>query len=169
MVVNKKLILASASQRRKILLKQIGLSFDVAESNASEDFDVGKTVADNVQDIARRKAESVSATFNNNFIIGADTVVVLSGKIMTKPKDENDARQMLSELSANTHEVFTGFVILDRPSDKFVSTFERTKVTFRALSPNEINEYVRSGSPMDKAGAYGIQDDYGAVFVERID
>ncbi len=169
MVVKKKLVLASASQRRKVLLKQIGLKFEVVESNIPEVFDSNKSVQDNIQDIAYKKAKSVSLSFSDAFIIGADTVVVFDDEVLTKPKDENEARQMLRKLSENTHDVFTGFALLDLPSGKSTSAFEKTRVTFRKISPHEIDEYIRTGSPMDKAGAYGIQDDYGAVFVERIE
>ena len=169
MVVRKKVVLASASQRRKVLLKQIGLSFDVVESNIAEIFDPRKSVQDNVQYIAYQKAASVASSFDNAIIIGADTVVVLGSEILTKPKDADDARRMLMNLSGNVHEVFTGLTLLDCPSNKSLSTFEMTKVKFRTLSSGEIDEYIQSGSPMDKAGAYGIQDDYGAVFVERVE
>ena len=169
MVVKKKIVLASSSQRRRILLKQIGLTFDVVESNIAEVFDEQKSVQENVQQLAYQKAESVASSIENAIVIGADTVVVLDRKVLGKPKDANDARRMLMNLSGKTHEVYTGFCLLDRPTNKTVSDVEITKVKFRLLGDKEIDDYIKSGSPMDKAGAYGIQDDYGAVFVERIE
>jgi len=93
----------------------------------------------------------------------------LEGEILGKPKDFEEAVSMLSKLSGRTHRVFTGFSILDKPSNTYKTEHEITNVTFRTIERDEIEEYVRGGSPMDKAGAYGIQDDYGAVFVERIE
>ena len=169
MIVKKQLVLASRSPRRQLLLKQIGINFDIRESGVAEDFDEQKTPAENVQRIAFDKASSVARQYHNAIIIGADTVVVLNGKIFGKPVNEQDACSILQTLSGQTHQVYTGFTLFDRPSNQFVSSVETTDVTFRKLSKEEILEYIRSGAPMDKAGAYGIQDDYGAVFVERIE
>ena len=169
MVVPKRIILASASRRRQILLKQIGLTFEVRESDIAEEFEDGKSIPENVKDLAIRKARAVVRPSDDAIIIGADTVVLLDNEVLTKPSDESDAREMLAKLSGRIHEVYTGFALLDRPTGKSVSAVETTKVTFRKLTGREIDEYVASGSPMDKAGAYGIQDDYGAVFVERIE
>jgi len=95
--------------------------------------------------------------------------VLLDGHILGKPVDRRDAARMLSTLSGRTHEVYTGFYLLEKPAGIGVSDHEITRVTFRKLDAGEIDRYVNSGSPMDKAGAYGIQDDYGAIFVERIE
>ena len=168
MVIKKKIILASRSPRRQYLLKQIGLSFEVKESGIAEDFDNIKAPIDYVKILSQEKAFKVGADVENAFIIGADTIVVLDGIILGKPSDYTDAVRMLNLLSGRTHKVFTGFTILDKPSNKYISDFEETDVTFRVLKLNEIDEYVKSGSPMDKAGSYGIQDDYGAVFVKSI-
>jgi len=102
-------------------------------------------------------------------VIGADTIVVLKKRILGKPSSPKEARQMLRLLSGRTHTVFTGFAIVDVRSGAARVDHEETKVTFRKIGSREIADYVDSGSPMDKAGAYGIQDDFGAVFVERID
>lgn len=168
MVVKKPIVLASQSPRRQSLLRQIGLRFDVRESGVDEEFHTQKTPVENVQIIAFRKAASVAQHVSNAIVIGADTTVVLDGTIFGKPVDHDDAAKMLKALSGRTHQVHTGFVLYDRPSNQALSSVETTDVTFRTLSENEILEYVDSGSPMDKAGAYGIQDDYGAVFVQRI-
>ncbi len=169
MKIKKKLVLASRSPRRQLLLHQIGLDFEVRESGVDEDFGHITRPVDHVTILSRRKASEVAKSINDGFVIGADTIVVLDGDILGKPKDSDDAISMLSKLSGRTHKVYTGFTILDRPSDEFLTDYEVTDVTFRVVGLDEIVEYVKSGSPMDKAGAYGIQDDYGAVFVERID
>ena len=169
MVLVKKLILASRSPRRQRLLRQLGLDFEVRESDIPEEFDPAKTPEENVILLSRQKASAIAPLYDNAILIGADTVVVLDGQMLGKPNDQPDAVRMLRMLSGRTHRVFTGFTLLDRPSGDQVSASEMTSVTFRPLAMDEITDYVRSGSPMDKAGAYGIQDDYGAVFVERIE
>ncbi len=169
MNINKPLVLASASVRRQQLLRQIGLQFQVLETGIDETFDSSKGVNENVEWIAYEKARNAGENIQNGIIIGADTVVVLGNDILGKPKSFDEAVEMLSRLSGQTHLVYTGFCLIDKPSNLFVSAHEITKVTFRRLEAIEIEEYVKAGSPMDKAGAYGIQDDYGAVFVERIE
>lgn len=169
MRITKRIILASASPRRQLLLRQIGLTFDVAPSGVSEELEVTIPPREYVKILAERKARSVAAGIKDGIVIGADTIVVYESKLLGKPRNADDAAAMLQMLSGKMHEVFTGFALVDRPSDKSVSGAEMTKVKFRTLSSQEIDEYVASGSPMDKAGAYGIQDDYGAVFVERVE
>ena len=169
MVVKKKIILASRSFRRQHLLRQIGLQFDVRESHVEEEFDLSKTPEENVQILAIKKATEVAKSIDDGIIIGADTIVVLDNKIFGKPSNFNHACEMLKTLSGRTHEVYTGFALVNRPLDISISGYEVTKVKFRDLTDDEIIEYVKSGSPMDKAGAYGIQDDYGAVFVEKVE
>ena len=169
MRISKKLILASRSPRRQILLRQIGLEFEVRESGIIEEFDSRKSLEENVKILSERKARAVARPDDNAIIIGADTIVALGSEILGKPKDEREASHMLATLSSRTHEVCTGFSLLDLPSSMTTSSFEVTKVTFRTLSADEIREYVKNGSPMDKAGGYGIQDDYGAVFVEKVE
>nr|HPI37597.1 Maf family protein [Ignavibacteriaceae bacterium] len=100
--------------------------------------------------------------------ITADTIVVYKNKVLNKPVDENDAYKMLSFLSNKTHTVYTGFCIFNSVNNKLINDFEKTDITFRKLGKDEIWDYIKSGSPMDKAGAYGIQDDYGAVFIKKI-
>lgn len=167
--MGKRIILASASPRRRRLLGQIGLTFTVDESNIPEDTAAYPSPREIVLGLARRKAEEVAARHDDALVIGADTIVVLEGRILGKPADAADAAGMLATLSGRTHEVFTGFCVVETPGGRSVADFERTRVTFRALGREEIDAYVRSGSPLDKAGAYGIQDDLGAVFVERIE
>ena len=162
------IILASRSPRRIHLLRQIGITFSVQESGVEEKLQEGATPESIVRDLSLAKALSVAANLDAGIVIGADTIVVIDGKILGKPSTEEEATAMLSALSGRTHSVFTGFALVDVETGRTHVDFEKTEVTFRPISRKEIEEYVASGSPMDKAGAYGIQDDYGAVFVERI-
>lgn len=165
----KPIVLASQSPRRIALLKQIGLHPDVIPSRISEEFDPLMTAAENTKRLALEKAQEVGRGLENALVVGADTMVVLADQVLAKPTDPEDAIRMLELLSGRRHVVHTGFALLDRPSDRYVVDVESTIVTFRNLPRSEIEEYVATGSPMDKAGAYGIQDDYGAVFVSRIE
>ncbi len=165
----KKFILASRSPRRAHLLRQIGMNFSVRESAIDEIIDETKSPAENVKQLSLQKASAVASHFRSGIVIGSDTIVVLGREILGKPETKKEAVAMLHQLSGRTHTVFTGFALVDAQSKRSFADFEKTKVTFRDLGAKEIREYVRSGSPLDKAGAYGIQDDYGAVFVERID
>lgn len=164
-----KLILASSSPRRKKLLKQVGLSFVVRPSNVVERFRATESPAQNAKRIALEKALSVRDALRSGMIVGVDTIVVLGKEILGKPRDKADARRMLRMLSGKTHIVYTGFAIVDGRTGRQYAGVEKTAVTFRKLRADEIRRYVASGAPMDKAGAYGIQDDYGAVFVEKVD
>jgi septum formation protein len=168
MEIKKKIILASASPRRKLLFTQTGFDYEIVPSDFEEFFDSNISAQENAIVLSKLKAIEVAKRFQNAFVVGADTIVVLNGDIMGKPTDGNDAVSMLKKLSGREHTVYTAFTIVDRPSNKFISEIETTTVKFRELEEEEIYSYVKSGSPMDKAGAYGIQDDYGALFVERI-
>ena len=162
-----RLVLASASPRRKSLLTEMGLDFDVIPSAADETVDPGTPPEDLVQTLAARKALSVLEKAGEDAIVlGADTVVSLGGEIFGKPKDLADARRMITSLSGTTHEVYTG-VCLCRGKES-VSAPVCTKVTFSPISEHEIDTYLSSFSPLDKAGAYGIQD-AGGLFVSRIE
>ena len=123
---------------------------------------------EHVMILAERKARDVSFRVPGGIIIGADTVVVHDDDIINKPLDREDAIRILHRLSGEFHEVYTGYSLIEVPSRRTVTKYERTEVWFRKLDTDEIVRYVDSGSPMDKAGAYGIQDDFGAVFVSRI-
>jgi septum formation protein len=166
--INKQVVLASASPRRQHLLKQIGINFIVHPSGVDENVLDSGSPEEYVVKLSKLKALDVSKNYKDAIIIAADTIVVLGDEIINKPSDEIEARKMLKKLSGRTHRVYTGFTILDSSTGRSVSDFEVTEVTFRELDDDEICEYVASGSPLDKAGAYGIQDDYGAVFVEKI-
>jgi len=164
----KPLILASQSPRRKKLLKQIGMEFRVIPSRAAEIFSSHQSPGENAQRIALEKVTDVAARLRKGIVIGADTIVVLDHHVLGKPKSKDDAKRMLRLLSGREHSVFTGFALKDVESGKYTAGVEETKVRFRKLSEKEIADYVNSGSPMDKAGSYGIQDDFGAVFIERV-
>ena len=169
MRLTKPLVLASRSPRRISLLKQIGMVAEIVPCDIDEEFDAGSTPADNASRLALLKARTVAGNIHDATVVGADTIVAIDGQMLGKPVDTDDARRMLRLLSDRTHTVYTGIALVDRPSDRFITDVEETRVTFRSLPEDEIAEYVAGGSPMDKAGAYGIQDDYGAVFVTRIE
>jgi len=161
------IILASASPRRAELLDLAGIKFRVVPADICEDPLTGECAADHVMRLSREKAQAVAAQCEGSLFIGADTVVVLDGAIMGKPVDEQQAYHMLSSLSGRTHEVITGFTLVNKESGYCHSQSVRTEVTFRSLNEEEIYQYIASGCPMDKAGAYAIQG--GAVhFVSTI-
>ncbi len=165
----KQLVLASQSPRRIHLLRQLGIDAEVAPSRVDEVFRTNETPEANVMRLALDKARDVAGRYTDAIVVGADTTVVLGSLLLAKPSGAAEAKQMLGMLSGRTHTVFTGIALVDRPSGKFVVDCAATQVTFREITEDEIDEYVAGGSPFDKAGAYGIQDDYGAVFVTRID
>jgi septum formation protein len=121
-----------------------------------------------VMSLSGKKARAAANKIPEGIIAAADTIVYLGGRILNKPKDPADAFRMLNLLSGSTHQVFTGFTLLQVPGNKTIQECEVTDVTFRKLELEEIEEYVQSGAPFDKAGAYGIQDDLSALFVEKI-
>lgn len=167
-----KLVLASKSPRRKKLLTQLGLIFQILPSN-SEEIITSNVPSDIVEDLSLQKAEVVAKNLPHSLIIGADTIVVFEDEVLGKPEDRDDAFSTLSKLSGAMHKVYTGvsLVLTDKEAKiiKKHSFYEETKVWFSSLSSFEIKSYIETGSPMDKAGAYGIQDDWGSVFVERIE
>lgn len=165
----KRLVLASQSPRRIRLLRQLGIDPDVMPSQLEEVFRSNETPEVNVMRLALEKARDVAGRYGDAIVVGADTTVVLDSRWLGKPADASEAREMLGMLSGRTHTVYTGIALIDRPSDRFIVDVEATKVTFRKLAMQEIEEYVAGGSPFDKAGGYGIQDNYGAVFVTSIE
>jgi septum formation protein len=162
------IFLASASPRRKKLLKQIGLRFKTFSVDLNEEFSDGEHPVKTVKRLASDKLSLAKEKVKDGIIITADTIVVLNGKILGKPKDKKDAVRMLKMLSGKTHSVYTGYAVFNSINGKLVLSHRRTAVTFRKLTDKEIVDYVAGGSPLDKAGSYGIQDDYGAVFVKEI-
>lgn len=164
----KKIILASASPRRRRLMKQIGLAFQVIPGNADEDEIVSQDPLVNIQAIALRKARDVADNMEDAIVIGADTQVIMDEEILGKPVDKADAARMLAKLNGRTHKVITGVALVNTATGFAETWVETTLVTFRMLSDDEISEYVDTGEPMGKAGAYGIQG-RAAAFVERIE
>lgn len=165
-------ILASGSPRRKELLELMGLDFEVMVSDADEDI-VRKDMIPElyVQELALLKATATAKGVlknKNAIIISADTVVTLDGKILGKPIDENDAYNMLKSLSGREHSVYTGYCVMRISDGKAVCSRARTRVRFKNLTDEKIRAYIKSGEPMDKAGAYGIQG-LGSLLTDGID
>lgn len=167
-ILGRKYILASRSDRRKKLLKQVGLDFKVKESYAEELQLSGYHPLKMVRYNSRNKSRIVAGEYNNEIVIGADTIVVLGKKILGKPENEKEAVKFLKMLSNKEHVVYTGFNIIDTKYGKEIFNYERTVVKFRKLSGDEIIYYVKNHKPFDKAGSYGIQDDFGCLFIEKI-
>lgn len=164
-----KIILASASPRRKELLQQLNLKFDILVSH-KEEIITQTEPCEVVTELACQKAEEVTKQISEDaVVIGADTIVVYQGKIMGKPKDSDDAFYMLSQLQGNTHEVYTGVSIWEKSDNRWKHSefYEKTQVTFYPMTHNEIEYYIKLGEPMDKAGAYGIQG-AGAAYIKEI-
>ncbi|ELC8371679.1 Maf-like protein [Clostridium perfringens] len=165
-----KVILASKSPRRVEILEKIVKEFEVVQSNFDENtIDFKGDVENYVKDLSRNKAIEVSKRLNEpSIVIAADTVVFQNGKVLEKPKSEEDAFSMLSSLSGNTHKVYSGICLINTYDDTVVTDCDCTEVKFSELNPRQIRNYINSGEPMDKAGAYGIQG-LGGAFVERIE
>ena len=164
----KTIILASASPRRKELLKKINLKFEVDASDCKEDINPGLVPEELVRQLSIKKAKSVAARHKNAIIIAADTIGVMGDKILGKPHPENEVRKMLRTISGKSHLVITGFSILDTATNKIVTRTVKTKVYIKQLTDREIDAYVKTGEPLDKAGAYAIQG-LGAIIVEKIE
>lgn len=161
------IILASQSPRRRQLLEQIGLDhFIVRPARGEEVMDPALSPAQLVEELSRQKAREVAgASDPGDLVIAADTVVAIDGRVLGKPHDREEACAMLSALSGREHTVYTGVTVCR--DDRMLTQHEATQVRFRPLSPREIQAYVDSGEPMDKAGAYGVQE-LGALLVEGI-
>jgi len=160
-------ILASKSPRRSELLTRMGVDFVVAPAEGDESVDAALTPAEAVAEISARKAQAVcAAAQTGQIVIACDTVVALDGKIFGKPTDRADAAAMLRALSGRTHEVFSGLTVCTATHTETVC--ERTAVKFRELDDREIEAYLQTGEPFDKAGAYGIQG-VGALLISAID
>lgn len=165
----KKIVLASSSPRRKELLEQVGVDFEVLVSDKEETSFQSKP-GDIVKELALVKANHVAEMLlESAVIIGADTMVAIDGSILGKPKDKKDARRMLQMLQGNTHQVYTGVAIILKDEKNFMkyAFVEMTSVTMYSMTEDEIEYYVSTGEPMDKAGAYGIQGK-SAIYVKEI-
>ncbi len=167
MLKDTKLILASGSPRRAELLRSAGIDFTVRVADLDEKLLPNELPRDYVVRLSREKAQAVTSEIGDGeVVLGADTTVVILNEIAGKPTDDNDARRMLKLLSGKWHEVLTGVSLVS--DGKVMSDVALTRVKFTKLSDEEIDWYVASGEPMDKAGAYGIQG-YASRFVERIE
>lgn len=163
--MNKKLILASQSPRRRELISLLNLPFQVVPAVAKEIFDDHLSIEDNLKNVAINKAEEVLEKYPDATVIGGDTIVVYENEILQKPTDENDAKNMLEKLSGNTHEVWTAVSM--RSSEHAEDIIVKSEVTFYDINDDEIKKYIASGEPMDKAGSYDI-DGYGALFIKEV-
>lgn len=162
-----KIVLASSSPRRKQLLKQMGLKFDIITSNIEENIPQGLEIERIPEELAYNKAIDVASRVKQPaIIIGADTVVIKDG-ILGKPKDKEEARQMLYRLQGQTHRVITGLALVNQQTGEVQKGYEKTLVEMAPLTIREIEYYVKTGEPMDKAGGYGIQGLAG-IFISGI-
>jgi septum formation protein len=164
----KRIVLASASPRRKELLGQIGLRFEVEPSNFDEEITPGSEPHEMAKRLSLGKARAATINHRKALIIAADTFVVLGDMILGKPRTNAEAREMLRALNGQAHSVITGFTILDTETGKVLSKSVETRVHMRKLSLKEIDSYVRSKEPLGKAGGYAIQG-LGAVLIEKIE
>ncbi|MFH0778357.1 MAG: Maf family protein [Candidatus Eisenbacteria bacterium] len=162
-----RVVLASESPRRRELLRMIGIRFEAVVPRVKEELAGEMEPSAVVVELALKKALAAKDQFPDAVVIGADTLVVLDGKVLGKPVDATEAYSMLRTLSGRTHTVYTGTALVDCPTGLCESGFERSLVTMRDLSDDEIARYIATGEPMDKAGGYGIQG-FGGVFITHI-
>jgi septum formation protein len=167
MVKDRRLILASASPRRREMLELFGLNFEVMPVEVDEKVLAGEDAGAFVRRISRSKAKAAAQKAKEGFVLAADTVVVIDGRILGKPRDAAEAREMLELLSGRTHQVFTGFCLFEVPGGARFEDVACTDVTIRKLTSDEIAGYISSGEPFDKAGGYAIQG-LGAFMVRSI-
>jgi len=167
MISMPKLVLASASPRRAEILRNIGWPFEAIVANADESRHAGEDAPTYVKRVARLKAEAVAQLTPGMTVVGADTVVVVDGEILAKPRDAEDARRMLRQLQGRWHEVLTGLAVFNGRATEPRVAHQVTEVEFASMSEEEIDWYISSGEPMDKAGAYAIQG-RGAMFIDEI-
>lgn len=164
----RKIILASASPRRSEILGLTGLKFSVDVSEYEEDMELGLKPHQLARFLSSEKAKTIAAKYPDALVIAADTFIVFRGNLLGKPHTEEEARRMLILLNGRSHSVITGFTIIDTKTKKKLSRSVETKVYFRKMTEQEIESYVRTGEPLDKAGSYAIQG-IGAVIVKKIE
>jgi len=164
----KKIILASQSPRRKQLLEQIGLKFEIDPGNYEEDMTLKMEPNKLAEFLSLGKAKDVAGRHKDSIIISADTIVAVDNEVFGKPKTPEKAKYMLRKLSDRPHSVITGFTIIDTKTNKQISKSIETKVYFKNLSEQEIDSYIATGEPLDKGGGYAIQGK-AALFVEKIE
>lgn len=162
-----KIVLASGSPRRKELLHSLGLPFEVRVSNVDESFDPKLEPSRIVEDLSYKKATHIANAVPEGLVIGSDTIVVIDGQVLGKPKSPDEAISMLTMISGRTHTVYTGVGLIDAASGQSRVEHRSTEVSIKSLSLEQIRSYVSTGEPMDKAGSYAIQG-IGATLVEKI-
>ena len=168
MIPKDKLILASGSPRRKEILTAVNWPFEAVAANIDESRRDSEEALTYVKRLAETKARAVATRFSSGLVLGADTVVVVDGEILGQPREPNEARRMLKLLSGKWHEVLTGVFLMRAPNGQAVIDHEITRVRFAELSAAEIDWYVATGEPLDKAGAYAIQGQAG-LFIKEIE
>lgn len=161
------MILASKSPRRKEILENIGFNLKI-KSEEVEEISDKLEITEKIMEIAYKKVEAVAYKFPDEYVVGADTIVELNGEIIGKPKDEKEAFKILKNLSGKTHNVITAYSFINKSKNILIQDYSITKVFFKDLSDEMINWYISTKEPMDKAGAYGIQEK-GSIFVEKIE
>jgi len=161
------LILASHSPRRRELLKLIGHPFTCCTTTVDETPAEDESPGVHVTRLSELKAVTAGRTLDRGIVIGCDTVVVLNGEILGKPRSRDEALDMLMNLQGRTHTVYSGFALYDVPTGRLMSDYETTQVTMRSITEDIFLRYIETGEPLDKAGAYGIQG-YGAVLISSI-
>lgn len=162
-----RLILASSSPRRKILLEQLGVQFEIVTSSISEKVDKNLIPEEVAKSLAYQKAYDVASKMNSGLILGLDTIVVIDNNILGKPKDSSDIYNMLEQLSGKVHQVITGVCLINATDKSFLLDSDVSYIKMRDISRDEIGQYIKSEEPFEKAGSYAIQG-LGAVFVEDI-
>ncbi len=167
-ILGQKYILASKSPRRIKLLNQINFNFTSEDSGVAEADGNNQSPVACIRHNSRLKANAVAIKHSSGIIIGADTIVVLGGRILGKPENNKQAEHYLRRLSGKRHTVYTGIYLINMAYRKELFGYEKTSVYFRVLSAAEIKYYVDIHPPLDKAGAYGIQDDFGCLFISKI-
>ena len=162
----KNIILASASPRRRKIMDMLNLPYRVVVSNVKEELRDDLYLEKKIESLALQKAEAVYKDHEDCVVIGADTVVVYNGEILGKPHNMSEAREMLKKLSGHTHEVITAYAILSE--ERKVVSYDTALVKFTEISDNEIEQYIQTREPYDKAGGYAVQG-WASVFIEKID
>lgn len=161
-----RIVLASQSPRRAELLGRLGLEFEIRPAGVDETYIDHEMPADHAERLAREKAVAIAGSEPDALVIGSDTIVIIDSDVLGKPRDREEARSMLMRLSGREHEVYTAVAVVR--GERIESALERVRVRFRRLDRTECEEYVATGEPMDKAGAYGIQG-FGSALVESIE
>jgi septum formation protein len=164
----RKIMLASSSPRRKEILRKTGLKFSVDAGDYEEDMDLTLKPRQLARFLSSEKAKAVAAKYANALVIAADTFIVFQGSLLGKPHTRDEARRMLALLNGKQHSVITGFTVIDTRTGKKLSRSVETKVFFKKMTTQEIESYVKTGEPLDKAGAYAIQG-MGAMIVRKIE